>query len=108
MEKVKNKPGPKPGSSRKATEAMKFDLIATLRAKGFDPVARLVETHAEAMKQYRKRTGAGGTGFGGVGYLQTAQTAASEICQYVYPKLKNVEMTGANGADFFESFTTNG
>ncbi len=93
------------GSKSKFTNELKFDLLATLRAKKFDPLAQMIHTHQEALKQYKKRAAAGGTGFGGVGYLQIARECESDMLQYIYPKLKNVEMTGKDGQDFFQSFT---
>ncbi len=93
------------GSKTKRGNQMRFDLLGTLRAKGYDPVAALLETREEARKQFKKRTSERATGFGGQGYLAIVRECDSDIMQYVYPKLKNMELTGADGADFFQSFT---
>ena len=43
-------------------------------------------------------------GFGTVGAMGIAREAASDIMEYVYPKRKSVELTGAEGTDLFQSF----
>lgn len=91
------------GSQNKNTAELRLDLIATLRAKKFDPVAALVEIHTEATKLYKERL-KHHNGFGAVGAMGIARESASDIMEYVYPKRKSVELTGAEGADLFQSF----
>lgn len=87
----------------KQTTQMRLDLIETLKQKGFDPVAALIEIHHDARKHYKQRLKTA-NGFGAVGAMGVAREAASGIMEYVYPKRKAVELTGAEGADLFQSF----
>lgn len=77
--------------------------METLRAKGFDPAAAVLEVYLEAMQSYRERKAKGG--FGGGTYLQIAGQSAEDLMSYVYPKRKAVELSGQGGADLFQSFT---
>lgn len=98
------KPGERRGGRKKGTpNKITLDLIQTLQAKGFDPAAELVKTHAEAMKLYRKKM-KDDRGWGAGPALDIAQRCASDLMEYVYPKRKSVELTGAQGADLFQSF----
>jgi len=99
----RKKPGPKKGATYRKTEELRFDLIETLRSKNFDPVAALVEVHAEATKLYKKRL-LHHNGFGAVGAMTVAKDSAVSIMEFVYPKRKAVELTGAQGTDLFQSF----
>lgn len=99
----RKKPGPKKGSTYRKTESLRLDLIETLRSKNFDPVAALIELHGEATKLYKARL-QHHNGFGAVGAMGVAREAASGIMEYVYPKRKAVELTGAEGTDLFQSF----
>src|SRR5438874_13747637 len=92
------------GSKNKMTAALKLDLIQTLRKKGFDPAAELISCYVEAKKLYRKRVKTN-NGFGAIGALQVAEKAAADMMPYVYHSLRAVEVSGKDGADFFESFT---
>jgi hypothetical protein len=100
MPKGKKCGGRKKGTPNKIT----FELIETLRAKGFDPAAELVQVHYEAMKLYRAKV-KDNKGWGAGPALDTACKAASDLMEYVYPKRKSVELTGAEGANLFQSFT---
>ena len=95
--------GRRPGYSHKKTVERKMELLRTLKEKGFDPVAALVEVYTDAQRLYKERL-KHPNGFGAVGAMGVAREAASDIMQYVYPKQKSVEMTGADGADLFQSF----
>lgn len=94
-----------PGVPNKKNADLKLDLLATLRSKGFDPVAALVEVHLDAKEEYRKRIEPGKTGFGAVGFMQIAEASARDIMPYVYSQLRSIEVTGKDGQDFFQSFT---
>ena len=94
--------GAKPGVPRKTL--MRFDLLETLRAKGFDPVAALLDVHERAIIQHEKRLYQSASGFGAQGYLMIARESAKDIMEFVYPKRKAVELTGAEGRDFFSTF----
>lgn len=87
----------------KQTTQMRFELLEVLKAKGFDPVAALIEIHRDASKHYKERLKTH-NGFGAVGAMGVAREAASGIMEYVYPKRKAVELTGQDGADLFQSF----
>lgn len=91
------------GRSKGTPNKITFDLIQTLRGKGFDPAAELVKTHAEAMKLYRDRM-KNAKGYGACTALDIAQRSASDLMEYVYPKRKSVELTGAEGTDLFQAF----
>lgn len=96
---------PKSGGRKKGTpNKITFDLIQTLREKGFDPAAALVECHVEAMKLYKRRQAATNGAFGGSA-LDTATRAAGDLMEFVYPKRKAIELTGKDGDDLFQSFT---
>ncbi len=84
---------------------LRFDLLQTLRAKKFDPAIALIDIHFESLKQYKKRIDSKKSGYGGQGYLGIAASTAKDLCEFVYPKLKTTELTGANGEDLFKSFT---
>lgn len=103
---MSRRPGtPKTGGRKKGTpNAITLDLIQTLRAKGFDPVAELIEVHREAMNLYHDKCKKQ-KGFGAGPCLDTAARAAGDLMQYVYPKRKAVELTGADGANLFQSFS---
>lgn len=92
------------GSKKGGSVELRLDLVATLRAKGFDPVAKLIEIHDRAIKQHEKRVRTTTNGFGGVGYLQIAEKAAADILPYTYHALKAVEVSGVDGKDLFQSF----
>jgi hypothetical protein len=94
----------KAGRPKGAPNKITLDLIQTLKDKGFDPAAELVKCHAEAMKLYRtkvKQTNSWGAGPA----LDIAQRCASDLMEYVYPKRKSVELSGADGQDLFQSLT---
>jgi hypothetical protein len=100
------KRGPKKGAIYRTKNAeLKLDLLATLRAKGFDPAASLVEIHLEARKQYENRLRKSASGFGAASFLGIANESAKHLMEFVYPKLKSVELTGQDGRDFFQSFS---
>lgn len=83
---------------------MRFDLLQTLREKGFNPVAELIETHDMATRQYHKRLRNSTNGYGSAGLLEIRRECESDLMQYVFPKLKSMELTGKDGRDLFQSF----
>lgn len=83
---------------------MKFDLLETLRAKGFDPVAELVKTHELAREQFEARINKSASGFGSVGFLSIAKECELGMMEYIYAKLKSTELSGPGGSDLFQSF----
>lgn len=95
--------GRKPGIPNSMPNPLRFDLLETLREKGFDPAANLVEVHLAALEMYKERCAAGG--FGAVGFLGIARESAKDLMEFVYPKRKSVELTGAEGSPLFQSFT---
>lgn len=98
--------GKKTGGRTKGTPNVPtFDLIATLKEKGFEPAAALVEVYTEAMALYKKKN-KDNKGWGAGPALDTAGRAASDLMEYVYPKRKSVELTGKEGADLFQSLTS--
>jgi hypothetical protein len=110
--KVRKKPGTKPGE-KIITRQMRFDLLHTLREHGFDPLDRLLKLYEEADALYNEAA---------EGYLNADETktiknqwlvnsrwrmkmeVAEKLMEYVYPKRKSLELTGANGEDIFKSF----
>lgn len=97
--------GGKPGVPKAKTNELRLDLLETLRSKGFDPAAAVVEIHLEARKQYTNRIRKSANGFGAVGFLDIASRTAEHVMEFVYPKLARSELTGAHGKDLFQSFT---
>lgn len=110
--KVRKKPGTKPGE-KIITRQMRFDLLQTMRSHGFDPLDRLLKLYDEADKLYNEAL---------EGYLNADESkriknqwlinsrwhmkmeVADKLMEYVYPKRKALELTGANGEDIFKSF----
>lgn len=97
--------GAKKGAPRISATQLRLDLVETLRENGFDPAAKLIEVHTEAMRRYRQRWSNSRNGFGAQGYLQIAHESAKDLMEFIYPKRKAVELTGAQGRDLFQSFT---
>lgn len=100
MSKVMGRPV---GAKSKNTVALKLDLLDTLRSKGFDPLAELIEVHQDAKALYKKRLIESKNGFGVIGAMSEARQAATDILEFVYPKLARSEMSAIGGKDLFES-----
>lgn len=109
----RNGAGRKVGSVGQLTEKMRFDILATLRANGFDPLERLLWCYDEAKTLYRearedhtrKSDGEHTQNHWLVNSrLQMMLQASQDLMEYVYPKRKSIELTGAGGEDLFLSF----
>lgn len=96
--------GRKKGVSDGATSKIRLDLIQKLEAKGVDPAESLAWVFLEAKTQYEKKRDEQVNGWGSVGMLDLARHAASDLMDYVYPKRKAIEHTGADGKDLGQSF----
>jgi hypothetical protein len=70
------------GTPNKRTQ----DVIERLNELGCDPIEGMAKIAAQAMTE---------------GELMLAGQMYKELAQYVAPKRKAIEMTGANGADLF-------
>lgn len=92
------------GSPNKKTNELRLDLLATLREKGFDPAAKMIEAYTRAETLYKKRLNQR-NGFGVVGLIKEMRECSQGLMSYVYPELKAVELTGKDGRDVFQSFT---
>lgn len=97
------------GSKNKIPAQMRFDLLNTLKAHGFDPAAKLVECVIEAEENYLQTKVENANKprpiyRGQSTALQVMIDATSELMQYTYPKLKNVEF-GKDTLDSFSTFT---
>ena len=112
-------PGERRGGRKKgALNKKTLDLIETLSAKGYDPVAELIRIAAIAEKEYERADEI----FDAIQarrhdlklvplsestaptYLKIMQASASDLMNYVYPKRKAIELTGKDGADLGNSF----
>lgn len=106
--------GRKKGTPNKIT----LDLIANLKAEGFDPAAKLIETHALAMIEFQRASDIHDaiqskridykmiplSHDSASAYLTVAQNACKELMKYSYPQRKAVEHSGKDGVDLFQSF----
>lgn len=105
--------GKKKGGANVITTQMRFDILATLRSRGVDPLERLLWCYDEAKKLYKearedhvvKSTGEHTQNHWLVNSrLQMMLNASQELMEYVYPKRKAIEITGAGGESLFEAF----
>lgn len=97
------------GSKNKLPERMRFDLLNTLKAHGFDPAAKLVQCIVEAEENYLQTKVENANKPNPIYRGQTTALsvlidATSELMQYTYPKLKNVDF-GKDTLDSFSTFT---
>jgi hypothetical protein len=112
--------GRQKGTANKVPYALRFDLLETLKERGFDPVAELIRVNQEAWKEYNraseiydaiqdKRVDKGLvplTESTAPTYLKIAQDSAKDIMKYVYPQKKAVTVDpGVEGKNIFESLT---
>ncbi len=105
--------GKKKGSTNVVTTQLRFDILATLRTHGIDPLTMVLKNYelceellTEAREGYENE-------FSPVkkvnhwlvnSRLQMLQQASFELMKYVYPQRKAIELTGAGGEDLFRSF----
>lgn len=68
------------------------DLAIRLDELGFDPLARLVQCHEEALKAYLENRDGDVRMTGAPQYLKIATDAAADMMQYRYPKRKAIEV----------------
>lgn len=80
---AQRKRGRPPGSPNKRTVAM----LEILEKKNFDPVAKAIYIHDEAIKSFEADTG----DFA-FKYLEIAARLVMELMKYVYPQRKSVEV----------------
>lgn len=114
-----SKPGERRGGRKKGAPNKKtLDLIKTLEEQGYDPVAELIRIAMLAEKEYERAEEI----FDAIQeariekklvplsestaptYLKIMQSSASDLMNYIYPKRKAIEHTGANGKDLGQSF----
>jgi len=95
--------GGKPGE-KKVTIEMRFDILQSLKARGFDPLQKLLDCYDDADKLYRESKEHGDGVWIVNSRWQMRAQVAQELLKYVYPQRKAVELTGENGADLFQSF----
>jgi hypothetical protein len=95
------------------------DLIDELNAKGYSPVAALIETAYKADKEFERIKAIERrvnrdlteeeqtimTGDTALNWLKLSASAAADILPYVYPKRKAVEHSGPNGTPLNPSQT---
>ena len=108
------------GRKRGALNKRTRDLIQILEQAGYCPVAEIIEIGALAKKEYQRsaliydaiedkrieaniKTPLSDTA---PTYLKLMQDSALGIMPFMYPKRKAVELTGSEGKDFFQSFTS--
>lgn len=112
--------GKKTGGRRKGVpNKITQDLAKQLDELGFNPASELVQIFLDAKEEYARsaeiydaiqdariaadvKTPLKDTA---PEYLKIAASACADLMQYVYPKRKAIEHTGANGSDLFGSFT---
>lgn len=87
--------GRAPGTPNKKMQ----DIIDVLQEKGFNPVAKLIELSAIAEDAYQRHEG---TNYAH-NYLSIAQKNCLGLMDYLYPKRKAIEHTGAEGEPLFNS-----
>ena len=98
---------------RLITQQMRMDIIEALKTKGFEPCARMLWLYDEAKRLYDEAQ---------AGYWNANETkkiinpwlvnsrwmmmqsVSQELMEYVYPKRKAIELTGADGQNLFVSF----
>jgi len=95
--------GKKPGSSNVLTTQLRFDLLATMRRNGFDPLEKVLWCYDEAKRLYEMSLQTNNHWLINA-RLQMMQNAAGNLMTYVYPQRKAIELTGAGGEDLFKSF----
>lgn len=107
--------GRKPGTPNRVTR----DLIEELNAKGYSPVAALIETAFRAEKEFDRIKAVEArvnrdltddeqtimTGDTALNWLKLSASCAADILPYVYPKRKAVEHSGPNGTPLNPSQT---
>lgn len=106
--KVRKKPGTKPGE-KIVTRQMRFDLLQAMRAHGFDPIDKLLRLYDEAEELYKEALKPRADFNKRNEWLVNSRwhmkmEVADKLMEYVYPKRKAIELTGANGEDVFKSF----
>jgi len=95
--------GKKLGSTNVVTTQLRFDLLATMRKHGFDPLEKVLYCYDEAKKLYERSLETNNHWLIN-SRLAMMQNAAGNLMEYVYPKRKSIELTGAGGEDLFKSF----
>lgn len=105
--------GQKPGAQL-TTKKLKFDILETLRNKEFDPIEKILWTYNEALALYEdsklgimKVDGTRGAVNPWVVQSRLAMLTgiADKLAEYIYPKRKAIEHTGADGEELFKSFS---
>ena len=87
------------------TEKMRFDILHTLRARGFDPLEKILDCYDDAAKLYKMTIDEMPNNHWLINSRwQMKQQVANELLKYIYPQRKAIEVTGANGEDLFQSF----
>lgn len=96
------KAGRKSGSVNLRTQ----DLVDLLESLNYSPVAKLIEVGAKAEAAYEKASTSTDqlTRSTAHSYLRIAQSSASDLMPYLFPKRRAVEHTGAEGQPLFQSF----
>lgn len=94
-----------PGAGRKKGTKNKktVDFLLVLERNNFDPGEELIYVYNEAKslyKMWRKKKAYSSA----LDSLETMQSTADKICQFVYPKKKAVEHTGEVGIKTFADF----
>lgn len=87
----------------KITQQMRFDILASLRSHGFDPLERVLWTYDQAKMLYERALETNQHWLIN-SRLQMMQHTSLELMKYVYPQRKAIELTGAGGEDLFQSF----
>lgn len=105
--------GKKKGGENVITTRMRFDILATLKARGFDPLDKMLDCYDQAKELYEEaRKGFPRESDGKIvvhHWLVNSRhnmmlEISAEIMKYVYPQRKAIELTGAGGEDVFQSF----
>lgn len=107
MSETRFKPGQKktPGSGRKKGTPNKktIDFLLVLEKNNFDPGEELIYVYNQAKSIY-KIMRQGKKYFQALQSLETMQTTADKICQFVYPKRKAIEHSGDVAVKTFADF----
>lgn len=77
-----------------------WEIVRVLHKAGFDPAAKLIQLTLDAEEDYLKNR----KNDLGPGYLATASRNCAELCKFVYPTRKAVDVT-SDGEKIFESLS---
>lgn len=94
----------KTGGRQKGTpnkKSSRADVKEILEKNNFDPIYEMIDTY-KALRSLAAHKIKKSNGYGAGEALNSAGRIANDLAQFVVPKLKAVEHTGAGGKDLFK------